>query len=90
MVEESCVCDLFQSQAFLVRVRPLCDGMCVRWVTILLSMGIHVFFSTQLEAIQHESSRVPYLAIASFDVNGVQTVCAISNKGISFGIQILD
>lgn len=59
MVEESCVRDLLQSQAFWVRVRPLCDGMCVRWVTILLSMGIHVVFSTQLEAFQHELWRVP-------------------------------
>lgn len=54
-----CVRDLLQSQAFLVRVRPQCDGMCVRWVTIVLSMGIHVFFPTQLEAFQHESWRVP-------------------------------
>lgn len=77
MVEESCVCDLLQSQAFLVRVRPL---YVTGWN--VCKMGDDspeygytcIFHQTnwKLSNMNHRGC----LSRATLDLKGVQTTCA--------------
>lgn len=91
MVEESCVCDLLQSQAFLVRVRPL---YVTGWNVCKMGddspeYGYTCIFhqpNWKLSNMNHRGC----LSRATLHLKVFRRRVQVFNKGISFKIQIYD